>query len=113
MIWLLLVLLAQTPTPSGLTAAWDYPDATLYTVTAFEVRLDSAPAYTDIGVPPSAVLPSTGPGAHTFTWALPSFDPGTSHSFAVRACNTAGCSAPLSVTFDAPTVGPGYLLIVR
>lgn len=90
---------AQAP----LRLAWDYPDSGIGGITAFEVRLDGAPAWTPVGVPAPETLPTTQPGQHTYSWALPPLGNGN-HTAGVRACNQTECSLEATIPFRL--VGP-------
>jgi hypothetical protein len=88
------VLQAQTP----LKARWDYDDIELPNISTFQVKVDNAATYTQIGIPTAQVLPDTTPGTHTYEYVLPALTSGT-HAFTVRACNATDCSFDLSTSF--------------
>jgi hypothetical protein len=85
---------AQTP----LKARWDYDDIELPNVSNFQIKVDAAATYTQIGIPTGQILSDTTPGTHTYEYILPALTSGT-HSFTVRACNATDCSFDLSTSF--------------
>lgn len=68
-------------------------DLTSFSVSGFSVQWDAG-VWTSIGIPAAAALPDTIVGGATYK-VIPSFTTGN-HTFSVRACNLAGCSAGTS-----------------
>jgi len=87
---LVLVLLAgvsasaQQPVAGTERLAWSHDGVN---VSRFELAVDAS-------APTVLVVTQTGT---EYTAPLPALTPGT-HTLAVRACNVAGCSAPLSIS---------------
>lgn len=61
--------------------------------------------WSDVGIPTPANDSSTPTGNNTYKFDIPALTPGN-HTVAFRACNIAGCSSPLALSFTLVIVPP-------